>query len=61
MSSTIGQSQTTVPTDAAVQEFRAKVLGLLNSSWPHRSEVDNDTAKRAQALAVQLQNWDTWK
>jgi hypothetical protein len=46
---------------SSVQEFRAKILRLLNSGWPHRIEVDDDTAKRAIALAAQLQNWDSWK
>ena len=46
---------------AVVQEFRAKLLGLLNSDWPHRSETDDDTAKRAAALAAQLRNWESWK
>jgi hypothetical protein len=47
--------------EAKIQEFRAKVIGLLNASWPHRSETDDDTAKRAQVLAAQLRNWESWK
>ena len=47
--------------EIAVQEFRAKVLRLLESNWPHRSETDDDTAKRAATLAKQLRNWETWK
>jgi hypothetical protein len=59
MSGEPSQSQTT--DGALVQEFRAKVLALLNFGWPHRTEVDDDTARQAQVLASQLRNWETWK
>jgi len=45
---------------AAVSEFRAKVMALLNSSWPHRTETDLDTVQRAAVLAAQLRNWESW-
>lgn len=45
----------------STEEFRAKLLEMLNSCWPHKSEIHDDTPHKALALAAQLHNWATAK
>lgn len=42
-------------------EFKEKLLALLNSPWPCREDVDENTAAAAQVLSQQLRNWNSWK
>jgi hypothetical protein len=44
-----------------IAKFREGIFSLLNWAWPHKSEVDPDTAKLAEFLAAKLRIWDSQK